>query len=339
MSRTRLSTIRWVGGLASVAGIVGLATAAGDPDRGGAAVVVNHDPAQIVGPDACAECHTNEHSVWMGSAHQSGSLTLTRSDEAKAIASALGVRRIKTDERCASCHYTSQQTEGATRPKSIAGVSCESCHSAAASWMDTHSRFGPGASTASEETPQHRTERLNYCDTMGMIRPARLYELGAACYSCHAIHDQELIDVGGHPVGDGFEFASWSQGGMRHNFVRAGADQNPVSEPDRLRVMFLVGAALRLEHACLAVEQGAPAKGITDAVAALEAILEAAPMQAVSALIEIGREVEGAADASVATNAAARVRVIGQAIAEERVGADQEALDTLIPEPRPSKGQ
>ena len=332
--RTRAGAVLWLAGLTLAA--VWLSSAltptpsfAERPAAPSIPGPINRNPAQIVGPDACAECHENEHHVWMDSAHQAGSLTLTRGDEAKRIAAVLGVRRIKTEDRCASCHYTVQQV-GAARPQTISGVSCELCHNAAAAWIDSHSHFGPDAATADEETAQHRSDRLEYCDTMGMIRPARLYELGTVCYSCHSIADQEMVQIAGHPGGDAFEFASWTQGDIRHNFVRAGSDQNPRSAPERLRVMYLVGATLRLEYACRAVEGGAPMKMITDAVEALEAINEAAGIEAVARLIEIGRRVDAASEAG---GAAPRVRLIGQSIAEGRIGADVEELDPLIPEP------
>ncbi len=342
MCRTRVMAVLWLFGL-SVGAVVlrtGLASSITYADRLATPVLlgqdlINRDPAQVVGPDACAECHENEHQVWMGTAHRTSAQTLTRNAEAKRIAAAIGVRRIKTDERCATCHFTIQKIED-KRPKSISGVSCESCHSAAASWVEPHSRFGHNAATADDETLLHRTARLSNCDSLGMIRPARLYELGAACYSCHSIADQELIQTAGHPNGEQFEFASWTQGDIRHNFVRAGSDENPRSAPERVRVMFLVGAALRLEYACRAVTDGAPTDAITNAVANLGAIDEVVDIDAVSQLIEIGRGVEGAA---VAAEAIEHVREIGMLIAENQIGADAAQLDPLIPASRTREGQ
>ncbi len=299
-------------------------------DREGLASVINHDPEQVTGPDSCAECHTNEHEVWMGTAHQADAQTLTRDPEAKRIAAAMGVRRMKTDAKCASCHFTMQQHEGA-RLRSIAGVSCESCHNAASTWIDPHSKFGPGASTAAEETTQHRADRLAYCDSMGMIRPARLYELGSSCFACHAISDTELIETAGHPVGDGFEFASWSQGDIRHNFIRGGVGENPKSSVERVRVMYLVGAALRLEYACRGAGEGGSLSAVRDAVANLEQINGTMRIAEVARLIEIGH---GVHDAAGATAAVGGIAEIGRMIAEREVGSQEQGLDALIPEPR-----
>ena len=183
---------------------------------------------------------------------------------------------------------------------------------------------------ASEETAQHRADRLAYCDSMGMIRPASLYEMGSSCYACHAISDTELLEVAGHPAGDAFEFASWSQGGIRHNFVRQGADANPRSAPGRVRVMYLVGAALRLEHACRAVEQGATVDRVRDAVAQLERIDAVVELDAVTRLIGIGA---GVVDGPSAKAAVAEVAAIGRLIAENGTGSAEAGIDALIPEP------
>ena len=325
----------WLLGLtgAVVALSVGLASSSSFAEGAGLSlspelVLINHDPARIVGPDACAECHEKEHEVWMKTAHQADAQTLTRDAEARRIAKALGVRRIKTDQRCAGCHFTTQQIEG-RRPKSVSGVSCESCHNAGEPWMDSHSVFGPGSATAESETPEHRAERLAYCDSVGMIRPARLYEIAMACYTCHAVNDQELVQAAGHPDGAGFEFASWSQGEIRHNFIREGSDRNPRSGQDRLRVMYLVGAALRLEFACRAVAEGASVERVSAALGPLRAIQQAVAIDEVSDLIRIGEAVASASDAA---SAIGRVQAIGVSIAGSHIGADAEPLDALIPD-------
>ena len=291
--------------------------------------VVMRDPAQIVGPNACAECHTNEHQVWMGTAHQANARVLTRNAEAKRIAKAMGVRRLKTDQRCATCHFTVQQVEGKL-PKSISGVSCESCHSAGAGWIDPHSQFGDGAESARNETAQHRKERYQYCETMGMIHPARLYELASTCFSCHAIYDRELIEIGGHPTGEGFEMVSWSQGEMRHNYVREGSDNNPMSSPERRRVMYLVSATVRLEYALRAADTENPNDTLIGAIENLEFINTAAKLDSIGRLIEIGKGFGSAGNLDRA-EMIERVSAIGQAIVTENIGADVVEIDELIP--------
>ena len=295
-----------------------------------AASPIIDDPTQITGPDSCAECHESEHEVWMASAHQAGSKALARDPEARRIAKALGVRRIKTDDRCISCHYTPQQQDD-KKLKIIAGVSCESCHNPASNWIDSHARFGADASSAEDETPEHRADRHEYCDSMGMNRPGRLYELASSCFKCHGIYDDELVGTAGHPKGDAFEFASWSQGEIRHNFVRAGTDQNPASDAERVRVMYVLGASLRLEYACRAVAAGAGVESITSTIAPLLAISDTTGLEEAQELAIIG---ESVVDAQSAAQAVSAVQRIGARIAEHRLGAMAVELDALIPAPR-----
>jgi len=333
MYRTRAMAVLWLVclsiGAAAVSGWRGSSVIFADGLTVPVPTGVIRDPGQIVGPDACAECHEKEHRVWMDSAHQADSQTLTRDAEAKRIAKAMGVRRIKTDARCASCHYTVQQIVG-KRPKSISGVSCESCHSAGAGWIDPHAQFGDGAETALDETDQHRAERYQYCESMGMIHPAKLYGLASACYSCHTITDRELIEVGGHPTGEDFELVCWSQGDIRHNFIRDGADSNPASSPERQRVMYLIGAAVRLEYGLRAATSGGPSGTLLSAIEHLEAIHAVQEIDAVGRLIEIGKEAASVDGADYA-DAIGRVRVLGQGIETGDVGADVVEIDDLIP--------
>jgi len=311
------------------AGLIFLSASFGPEDSGAAddharaaspEALVDRSPDRIVGADACAECHVGEHRVWMETAHQKGSRLLTRSDLARDIAQRLGVRRIKADERCVSCHYTEQAADG-RRLRAVSGVSCESCHGAAEGWMDPHSRFGGGALTAAEESPVEREERMRDCQSLGMVHTGRLFELAGACHDCHTINDPELIEAG-HPTGEGFEFVAWSQGVIRHNFVREGSDRNPVSAPERRRVMLLAGAAAGLEHA-----MRGPGGDIDGAVEFLERLHGAAALAPIEELIGIGRRAQ---DAGVDTATIERVRAIGRAMVSDGVGADTRALDGFI---------
>jgi len=136
-------------------------------------------------------------------------------------------------------------------------------------------------------------------------------------------------------LGDAFEFASWSQGDIRHNFVRAGTGQNPASAADRVRVMYLVGAALRLEYACRAAAKSDQTEGVVLATASLQAIVDATGITDATELVEIGETV---LDASSAADAIQRVQTIAIRIAENRVGAEAKELDAFIPKPRTRAG-
>jgi len=105
--------------------------------------------------------------------------------------------------------------------------------------------------------------RLQESQAMGMIHPDSLYELGAQCYACHSIDDQELTGTAGHPTGSGFELVTWSQGEVRHNFgQRPSADsgeRNQESSQDRRVLMYVIGRGLELEFALRALLRTRPA--------------------------------------------------------------------------------
>ncbi|HIC73178.1 MAG TPA: hypothetical protein EYO88_13925, partial [Alphaproteobacteria bacterium] len=58
------------------------------------------DPALVKGPDACGECHKSSVGVWKDTHHATTFKSLPRSDKAKEIAKAMGIRRIKSESDC-----------------------------------------------------------------------------------------------------------------------------------------------------------------------------------------------------------------------------------------------
>ena len=314
------SIVRWSLALTLAAGAV--VSPASDPPAATEAA------AGVVGPGACAECHASAHEVWQASTHFTNSKTLSRSDEAKAIGKALGIRRIKADERCTSCHFTLQSSDSG-RIKATTGVSCESCHGPAADWLDPHADFGPDASNAEEESEAHRLERRRRCREAGLVSPRSVYELGARCYSCHSIDDSELVTAGGHPTGAGFELVAWSQGEIRHNFHQDGSGENTESPVERRALMYVVGRALELEHALLALERATPERGVElrarlDAAAAdVARILELAT---VPALAELAALASGGS-----TPAPEALRALGARTESELGAVDLTPLFDLLP--------
>ncbi|MEM9586872.1 MAG: cytochrome c family protein, partial [Planctomycetota bacterium] len=207
------------------------------------------DPTLIVGNDACVKCHASEVRVWRQTPHFKTFEELHRRPEAKQIAKRLGLRSIKNEGRCIGCHYTTQQSPGSAHAaQAIAGVSCESCHGAARRWMDLHHDYGGETITRLTESPQHRQQRIASSVAAGMRNPHNVYAVAQSCLRCHTTADEELVNVGGHSTGSqDFEFVSWSQGMIRHNFVRSDGKTNDASDPARLRVMFVSGIIAELE--------------------------------------------------------------------------------------------
>ena len=81
---------------------------------------LNRDPVDIRGPDACGECHKKSVEIWKTTHHATTFQNLPRSDKAKEIAKAMGIRRIKNESDCLLCHFTSAEVEGKVKP--IAGI-------------------------------------------------------------------------------------------------------------------------------------------------------------------------------------------------------------------------
>lgn len=94
---------------------------------------------KFVGPNACAECHKEETEVWKNTHHFSTFKAMPRSKEAREIADKLKIKRIKSESLCLACHFTTRASGRKSKP--VAGISCESCHSAGKDWEKLHSEF------------------------------------------------------------------------------------------------------------------------------------------------------------------------------------------------------
>lgn len=205
------------------------------------------NPHGVMGNEACVKCHAAEIQVWKNTPHSTTFDQLHRRPEAKSIAQKLGLSSIKHSGRCVACHYTQQASESGDI-HTIAGVSCESCHGAAKDWLDIHHDYGGEGITRLTESPAHRQQRIAHSVAAGMRNPANVYSVAQSCLRCHTTADEELVNVGGHSAGSlDFEFVSWSQGLVRHNFVRSDGKTNEASSPERLRIMFVAGMIAELE--------------------------------------------------------------------------------------------
>ena len=117
---------------------------------------VASDPVKIVGPNACAECHKQEAEAWKGTHHFKTFREMPRRKEANEIAEKMGVQRIRSESVCLNCHYTVQEKDNKKQP--IAGISCESCHSAGEDWIKVHSQFS--GKTEKTETKAEAEARM-----------------------------------------------------------------------------------------------------------------------------------------------------------------------------------
>ena len=208
------------------------------------------DPSKVVGSDTCIECHKAAHTVLEGTHHFGTYTEMPESDKAIEIAGKMGIEALDltTSDTCRQCHFTVQKDGDKLR--AISGISCESCHGAAADWVKVHS---------DEKKPKEA--RLAEAVTKGMNRPGDMYALFSNCLECHTAPNEKLVNVGGHPAGSDFELVSYSQGEIRHTF-NDGETVNEVASAEKLRVMFVLGKALEVEYALKAISGVTEAGGV-----------------------------------------------------------------------------
>ncbi len=200
--------------------------------------------AHVVGPGECEDCHEAEVSALHASGHWKGFPAGLSGARGKAMAEAMGIARPTDDWRCLRCHATPiLKNEKLTV---LGGVSCESCHGAAEDWMDLHDDYGDGEKE--EESAEHAAERIAATVKAGMRRPDRVREVAESCVACHVVDDRKLVEKAGHPTGEGFEFLSWSQGEVRHNYMQSDGEKNLPASARRRRIVFLVGQLTALER-------------------------------------------------------------------------------------------
>ena len=128
-------------------------------------------------------------------------------------------------------------------PQTTAAASCESCHGPAIDWIEKHNR-----KTIS------RSARVEKGTTMGMVHPENIHMSLKACYECHVIGDEQLVNMAGHPaLSDGFEILSWYSGEVKHNFLvdewgtrKAHTEAMRAISIARQRMLFLNGKLLHL---------------------------------------------------------------------------------------------
>lgn len=298
------------------------------------------DPDKALGNETCIKCHTPALDVWRRTPHAKTFDELHRRPEAKQIADKLGLKSIKHEGRCVACHYT-QQRQPSGDIHAIAGITCESCHGAAKDWLDLHHDYGGEGLTRLEESPEHRIQRIAASIEAGMRNPTNVYLVAQSCLRCHTTADEELVNVGGHSAGSlDFEFVSWSQGTIRHNFVLSDGKHNQVRTQQQLRVMFVAGMIAELE-AALRATAVATEKATFGVTVAQRAARGAARLRSVNDKVEsttieqILNVFDGVSlklnNAEPLIAAADKIAKLGYRFASEESGEDFTALDAFIP--------
>jgi hypothetical protein len=313
----------------------------GQSQIGGAA----RDPAKVVGPERCGECHKSEIAAWQKTHHSTTFLEMHRKPEAAEIVKKLGGKRIKQNEHCLQCHYTQGIKEG--EPAALWGVTCESCHGQAKEWIDVHNDYGGKGVTKETETADHKKQRIEKTAAAGMIRPADTYHAAANCYSCHTVPDEELVNKGGHAARSDFDLVSWSQGEVRHNYFYSADKKNREASAAHKRVLYVTGKGLDLEYSLRAGAKATAAGPFLDnaskSVAAALARLK--EIQAAQAIPEVAEMIAAASSAEVKPGNAASLNKSADSVAaanrkfsESNDGSKLSGIDKLLPQASSYKG-
>ena len=286
------------------------------------------DPAKVVGPDTCGDCHKVEFSAWQQTHHFKTFDDLHRRPAAVAIAEKMGVKRIKNDGTCATCHYTQK---GSAESQPIAGVSCESCHGAGADWVKVHNGKGSDA--------------IAKAQALGFIAPDDIYALASNCFQCHTMPNEKLVNTGGHQAGSPLELVSWSQGEVRHHFLKD--NKNEEATPDRKRMLYVVGKVVDLEYSLRALAKATEkatfgismAKRVAAARADVKKIATAVPkpelQDVVTAADAVALKLNNEANVMAAVE---KISEAGKKISSTYKGADLAAVDPMIPPASQYKG-
>ena len=299
------------------------------------------DPSKVNTAETCAKCHSNEVHTWKQTPHFQTFERLSRNPEAKQICNKLGLRSVKRSDVCIDCHFTTQEIDG--RVKAIAGVSCESCHGASVDWLSIHNDYGGPMATKEGETAEHRAARLDECTSLGMRNTRDLYLIASSCYQCHTVPNERLVNVGGHNAGsEDFELVRWSQGMVRHNFLRTDGEYNAQSDSTRLRVMYVVGLIADLEFSTRATAQATEKTtyGLKVANRAAKAAVKLHEVQQKidNAFVQSALEAFAGAELRINNHVslsaiADQIQVAGRRFARSSDGSELAAIDELLPDP------
>ncbi|MFQ5350823.1 MAG: multiheme c-type cytochrome, partial [Thermoanaerobaculia bacterium] len=184
----------------------GAPAAAAGPIRRRLRPAVSH---RLVGPGGCSGCHTPQNEWWFRDAHyRSADPFFDGEVDNIRIATLYGLSPSDMTigrNLCMDCHGT--VISGKESREVLDGVSCESCHGAAADWLEPHK----------DETDKQ----------LGRRRPGHLAALqrgkadlrdlsvrAATCVGCHLVTDPRLLSAG-HPSGAGKDWVE-AMGKVRH---------------------------------------------------------------------------------------------------------------------------
>ena len=300
------------------------------------------DPSKVMTFESCANCHGSEIQVWRQTPHYKTFEDLSRNPKARDICSKMGLTSVKRSNVCIDCHFTMKEIDG--RDKAISGISCESCHGASRDWLELHNDYGGPTASKETETESHRNKRLKQSAKRGMNNTRDLYSIAINCYSCHMVPNEDLVNVGGHTAGTKeFELVRYSQGQIRHNFLRSNGTVNAQASPERLRMMYVVGLIADLEFSTRATAIATTEKGTYGVSVANRAAASAVKLFELQKTLKnekVQRVINAFAKAELNTNnyeqlnsIADEIQSAGREFAVENDGSNMAFVDKLLPHP------
>ncbi len=309
-----------------------------------AAVESSEELEKTLGPKACASCHKEETRAWKKTQHYKTYKEIPRKGIAKKRAKKMRFKQIKTDSLCVNCHFTA--VKSGSRIKTVAGISCESCHGGSKGWIQVHSDFGGRGVKANEETPEHKKQRHFQAESNGMIQLSNIYDLAKNCYRCHTVPEEKLVNIGRHPAGSDFELIRWGQGEVRHNLWHDENSNNSLSQ-SRLRIMYVVGKALDLEYAIRGLAKATidgsyfqhMAQRRDKAQASLKDIASLIDNDEINKIIELADGLKTIVNNSDYLTVADEIGQLNKTFSALTENEQLNALDTFLPKPEEYKGK
>jgi hypothetical protein len=160
-------------------------------------------PGKYIGPGSCAatSCHgsvrprtethiqQNEYSTWVTQDKHARAFAVLSNPVSERIGRILKIGKPSEAPKCLACHalYTSPEQRGRAFEMSD-GVSCESCHGPASSWLGPHT---------THDWPHEKSVQLGMYDTRDLIKRTE------RCLTCHMGSREKFVDhemiAAGHP--------------------------------------------------------------------------------------------------------------------------------------------
>jgi hypothetical protein len=173
------------------------ATAASPADSSAPAYVPNfpkQENARFVGAAGCLSsmCHggaspaRNQYTIWSQADFHSRAYATLVTARSTRIAEGLGIASASESARCTTCHAPLADVPAdhlASTANPSEGVSCESCHNGASTWLRSHTRYD-----------------YTYADRLhaGLRDLRSAYVRAETCVACHQVIDPALLKAG-HP--------------------------------------------------------------------------------------------------------------------------------------------